>query len=1330
MNTQTRLSILAAVSLTIAAAPGALRADILPSATPAATRQSIQDAIDAAAVANPAGTVTLGNGLFEIDSQLMVTGGVTVAGQGWANTILKQTANGQRVATLNGGSRLEGVAVTGGRFTANWSHGAGVNVDNGTVSWCCITNNQSTGRNIHGAGVYFAGNGGTIDHSIVAFNTTGSYTSDGGGIGTYNTSGTITIDTCLVYGNDAPGVDGNGKGGGVCFALGNPVVTIRNTTIAGNSANDVGGGLHNSGSKVTLVNCIVSGNTAGSDYDHVGTLASGSSNNLVGGDPRFVEASTYNYHLAWDSPALGAGATYSGIGNDLDNVAFAASPSIGCYEYSGASAATPAFDPLSGATFYPSTNVTISCATAGATIRYTTDGSDPTASSTLYNGPIAISASTTIKARAYASNCAPSAVASASFGCVPPPSAFKKSVEITLAEALSATEITTGIPALVRLSESAIDGFDYGDFDLANGGDMMFVDADGFPLPHEVDTWDANGESLVWVRLPSTAADTTITMYYGYGATSSASPADVWSDYTGVWHLNDTGAAVAANSSGTYPNSTATTGIDGNLSANSTANEAGRIGKAFRVNDSTGSKTGNYALGGVWVNDSGTDSPIDGGQNFTISGWFKHKNFAYYWDHFFYKRQKSNNTGSPVNAFAIESNSGSGTNPQIYPRGSSGNSAVALNENGGLIDTWGYITFVYDGTTCRVYKNGSHKGNSTIAACVDNDSPLVFGNNSDVVSGSGDAAWNGWIDEVRYAKGSKTAEWIAAEFAAMNVSGTDIFTYGAAENTTSEIPVDAPEFDPESDILFYPSTNVTISCATAGATIYYTVDGTDPTDSSTPYTSPITISATTTIKVFAAKAGMRPSRIVAATYTHGLPTPPAFGAVTVTPKATVAIFSGEIASVGNNHATACDVYLAVGANAESLGEATLIAPGATTSFSHVVTGLDMETAYCYALSISNNASVVMGASTNGQFTTTNRQVLDPVDGDPAATRNRIQQEIGWAALESPAGTVILGEGIFEIDTQLTVTDGVTLSGQGWEKTVIKQVAATANAETRVVIIDGGATVSGVTLTGGRVTGSNYQYGGGARIVDGTLSWCCITNNSVYGNNTKYGGGVGFGEGHGQVDHCIIADNLSSSMFGTAVGGGGIGVYKPDGTIIVDTCLVYGNRAVYIDNKNAPHVGYGGGVGIDFQRQNFAVVVRNTTIAGNTAGAEGAEEVSAGGGVYTTADSKSKFTMLNCIIAGNTTINADTTVQLNYADDVDYCLFDIADDKLGANSKVGDPVFKNAAKGNYRLASGSAAIGVGMSYEDIVEDLDHAQRKRTPAAGCYEYRVKATMLTLR
>ena len=60
--------------------------------------------------------------------------------------------------------------------------------------------------------------------------------------------------------------------------------------------------------------------------------------------------------------------------------------------------------------------------------------------------------------------------------------------------------------------------------------------------------------------------------------------------------------------------------------------------------------------------------------------------------------------------------------------------------------------------------------------------------------------------------------------------------------------------------------NVELSCATEGATIYYTLDGTDPTASSTEYTAAIAISETKTLKAIAIK-GDDKSAIASATYT-------------------------------------------------------------------------------------------------------------------------------------------------------------------------------------------------------------------------------------------------------------------------------------------------------------------------------------------------------------------------------------------------------------------------------------------------------------------------------
>jgi hypothetical protein len=77
--------------------------------------------------------------------------------------------------------------------------------------------------------------------------------------------------------------------------------------------------------------------------------------------------------------------------------------------------------------------------------------------------------------------------------------------------------------------------------------------------------------------------------------------------------------------------------------------------------------------------------------------------------------------------------------------------------------------------------------------------------------------------------------------------------------------VAAPEFTPAAGNLF-SAQNVTITCDTEGATIRYTIDGTEPTASSAEYTSAIPVSATTTIKAKAYKAGMDESVLSTATY--------------------------------------------------------------------------------------------------------------------------------------------------------------------------------------------------------------------------------------------------------------------------------------------------------------------------------------------------------------------------------------------------------------------------------------------------------------------------------
>ena len=101
-----------------------------------------------------------------------------------------------------------------------------------------------------------------------------------------------------------------------------------------------------------------------------------------------------------------------------------------------------------------------------------------------------------------------------------------------------------GFPVLVKLHEGLGGGFSYADM-REDGADMAFALEDGTRLPHDIDTWDANGDSLVWVRIPALANGLVFKLHYG-GAPQARPAWKTWDGYAGVWHLNETRAAAAA----------------------------------------------------------------------------------------------------------------------------------------------------------------------------------------------------------------------------------------------------------------------------------------------------------------------------------------------------------------------------------------------------------------------------------------------------------------------------------------------------------------------------------------------------------------------------------------------------------------------------------------------------------------------------------------------------------------------------------------------------------------------------------------------------------------
>jgi hypothetical protein len=82
-------------------------------------------------------------------------------------------------------------------------------------------------------------------------------------------------------------------------------------------------------------------------------------------------------------------------------------------------AATPVLSPKAGV-YTSAQSVTITDATTGAAIYYTTDGTTPTTASTLYTGPVTVSSTETLRAIAVASSSSNSAVMTATYNIAAP----------------------------------------------------------------------------------------------------------------------------------------------------------------------------------------------------------------------------------------------------------------------------------------------------------------------------------------------------------------------------------------------------------------------------------------------------------------------------------------------------------------------------------------------------------------------------------------------------------------------------------------------------------------------------------------------------------------------------------------------------------------------------------------------------------------------------------------------------------------------------------------------------------------------------------------------
>ncbi len=115
-------------------------------------------------------------------------------------------------------------------------------------------------------------------------------------------------------------------------------------------------------------------------------------------------------------------------------------------------AATPSIS-IAGGTYSSAQFVTISDTTVGVVIRYTLDGSTPTASSPTYTGTITVSSTETLKTIAVGGGYAASAVASAAYTITGSTSTFTLNGNITLANGCGGTSVP---PITVTLTHAGV----------------------------------------------------------------------------------------------------------------------------------------------------------------------------------------------------------------------------------------------------------------------------------------------------------------------------------------------------------------------------------------------------------------------------------------------------------------------------------------------------------------------------------------------------------------------------------------------------------------------------------------------------------------------------------------------------------------------------------------------------------------------------------------------------------------------------------------------------------------------------------------------------------
>ncbi len=257
----------------------------------------------------------------------------------------------------------------------------------------------------------------------------------------------------------------------------------------------------------------------------------------------------------------------------------------------------------------------------------------------------------------------------------------------------------------------------------------------------------------------------------------------------------------------------------------------------------------------------------------------------------------------------------------------------------------------------------------------------------------------------------------------------------------------------------------------------------------------------------------------------------------------------------------------------------------------------------------------------------------------------------------------------------------------------------------------GVVLDGVTVLGGYSTTGN---GGG---LSASASTVTVANCVFTDNRALNGGGLYLNSTPATIESCRFVSN------GTPSGGQGAGLWAQSASAGVSGTIL---NSVFFDNVCGVS-GSGDGGGAWLKDNSYTLV--NCTIHGNYAGRRGGGLKLGSQGVTPVT-----FVVKNCIVLNNTIGSGSGPDVYTQADsgtsqtlDMSYCNWagggtfgNFSATVNTANMQVANPLFENAAGGDFHLTSGSPCKNAGTATGAPALDFDGITRDASPDIGAYEY----------